>query len=39
MKDYSPEFLKSLGYIIPDTSDDQEVELLELEAKKIKLIL
>ena len=38
MKEYTPEFLKSLGYNIPDALEDQELEILELQAKHIKLI-
>ena len=36
MKEYSPEFLKSLGFILPDASAEQERELLDLEAMRIK---
>ena len=39
MKDYSPEFLKSLGYNIPDALEEQERELLELQAKRLKLFI
>ena len=36
MKDYSPEFLKSLGFVIPDALVEQERELLDLEAMRIR---
>jgi hypothetical protein len=36
MKEYSPEFLKSLGFIVPDASVEQERELLDLEAARIR---
>jgi hypothetical protein len=36
MKQRSPEFLKSLGFVIPDASVEQERELLDLEAMRIR---
>jgi hypothetical protein len=39
MKEYSPEFLKSLGYNIPDALAEQERELLDMQAKRIKLFI
>ena len=39
MKDYSPEFLKSLGYNISDALAEQERELLDMQAKRIKLFI
>ena len=39
MKEYSPEFLKSLGYNISDALAEQERELLDMQAKRIKLFI
>jgi hypothetical protein len=39
MKDeFTPEFIKGLGFSLPDAAEDQELELLELQAKHLKIL-